>query len=887
MPLASGTKLGPYEIVAPVGAGGMGEVYRARDTRLSRSVAVKVLSGEVSANPDFRQRFEREARTISALQHPNICTLHDIGQQDGVDFLVLEFVEGETLDARLEKGPLPVEQALRYSAQIADALDKAHRLGIVHRDLKPGNIMLTRSGAKLLDFGLAQLQPQSSALSSPSTDVTMATQKLTAQGTLVGTFQYMSPEQLEGKEADHRSDIFALGAVIYEMATGKAAFAGKSRASLIAAIMSSEPAPISSIQPMTPPALDRVVKRCLAKDPDDRWQSAGDLSSELRWIAEGGSQAGVPAPGVPRRNKLDWRPWTVAAACAILALVAGLLYLRSGVESAASIHAYLPPPLGTNYFFSGDAAGFPVISKQGDQVAFVAVDQQARRLIWIRSLSNGTAYSLAGTEGAFFPFWSPDGKSVAYFAQGKLKRIPVSGGPPVDIADAPAPRGGNWGPNDTIIFAPATQAAIFSVSTSGGTPKPVTTIDTSRHTTHRWPYFLPDGKHFIYLAANHAKPHAQFDAIYVGSLDGKEDRLLTAVTSNAVPVPGYLLYLRGTTLVAQPFDLASATLKGDPVPVAQDVHYEEGNWRAVFDCASDGTLIYQSAVGTQGSQLLWFGRDGHLMGKLADVARYSELGLSPDGHKLAVSVGDPGSSIWVYDLPSGVPTRYTFAGNSDRSPIWSPDGKQIAFYRLQPPASNIFVVATGVAGTEKPLFTSDTLKWPTSWSPDGKFILFTENTVGLGVSVVPTSGDIKPQEFLPQKIDATEAVFSPDGHWVAYTSQESGRLEVYVTEFPGPRGKWQVSNNGGSEPRWRRDGKALFYWAADDTLTEAQVDAGGGQFRVNAIHPLFRVAMAVNHYGAPTYDVTPDGQRFIVNATTVPADQPLSVVTNWAASLGK
>ncbi|HEY1264649.1 MAG TPA: protein kinase, partial [Terriglobales bacterium] len=688
------------------------------------------------------------------LQHPNICTLHDIGQQDGLDYLVLEFVEGETLDARLTKGPLPVDQVLRYAGEIADALDKAHRLGIVHRDLKPANIMLTRSGAKLLDFGLAHLEPRSTALSPSATDVTLATQRLTAEGTLVGTFQYMSPEQLEGKEADHRSDIFALGAVIYEMATGKAAFAGTSRASLIAAIMTLEPAPVSSLQPMTPRALDRVVKRCLAKDADDRWQSAGDLASELKWIAEGGSQAGIPEPGVSVRRRKDWRPWAIAAGALALAMAGWLARFAASGKSPSSIHAFLPAPQNTAYFFGGDSGGPPVISPRGDLVAFVAADSHAVRQIWIRSLADGSAHALAGTESAYFPFWSPDGKWIGYFAQSKLKKISVNGSVPVDIADASGGRGGAWNSDDIIVFSPITQDALYSVPASGGSPRPVTKLDTSRHSTHRWPYFLPDGKHFLYLASSHLKPHAEFDAIYVASLDGKDNRLLTPSTSNAIAVPGYLLYIQGSTLMARPFDEASATLRGEPVPVTQNVRFEEGNWRGVFDCSADGTLVYQSAISSEGTQLTWYAHDGRVLGKLGDPDVYNNVRLSPNGKQLAVSIGDPNANIWVYEVNTGARIRYTYGGITDRSPVWSPDGKQLVFYRVQPPGSIIEVVTAGSAGADKQFFSSQSMKWPTSWSPDGKYLMFTESPVGQGISIVPTSGDKKVQEFLPKRLDA-------------------------------------------------------------------------------------------------------------------------------------
>ncbi len=887
MPLVSGSKLGPYEILAPLGAGGMGEVYRARDTRLERIVAIKILPSHLSSNPDFRQRFEREARAISALQHPNICTLHDIGQQDGIDFLVLEFVEGESLEQRLSRGPLPIDQVLRYSAEIADALDKAHRHGIVHRDLKPGNIMVTKSGTKLLDFGLAKLQVDSSALASALTEVTAADRKLTTEGSIVGTFQYMAPEQLEGNDADSRTDIFALGAVIYEMATSKAAFAGKSRASLIAAILSSDPPPISTLQPMTPPALDRVVKRCLAKDPDDRWQNAGDLASELKWIAEGGSQAGVPVPVTAHRKHRERWAWVTAAVFAILALTAGLLYFRNNQNPPKSSQAYLPPPDATSYFFTGDSAGFPVLSPQGDRLAFVATDERANRLIWIRSLADGSVRSLPGTDSASFPFWSYDGKNLGFFASGKLKRVALAGGSPVDIADVNNPRGGSWNQDDTIIFTASSQAPIVRVAASGGPVTSVTKIDQSRHTTHRWPFFLPDGKHFLYLAASHSKPHADLDEIYVASLDGKENRFLTISTSHAIAVPGYLLFLQDKALMAQPFDVSSALLKGEPIPVASGVHFEEGNWHGVFDCASDGTLVYQPDASTHGSQLVWYGRDGHVLGKLGELDQYRELRLSPDGHRLAVTIGDPGGSIWIYDLARGVRARYTFGGIGDRAGTWSPDGTQIAFSRSQGGGANIFVISSNAAGTEKPLFVADKLKRPTDWSPDGKHILFMQSPVGFGVWVLPLSGEIQPQPFLPPQITAFEAMFSPDGHWVAYASQESGRTEVYVTQFPGPNGKWQISNNGGRGPRWRRDGKAIFYWAEDHTLREAQVEMSGSHLQVNAVHPLFKVSMPDDPAGTTPYDVTADGQRFIVNTTSDVEDQPLTLITNWTSRLRK
>ena len=885
MTLESGTRLGPYEIVAPIGAGGMGEVYRARDTRLERTVAVKILPSHLSADAEARQRFEREARAISSLNHPNICTLYDVGHQEGVDYLVMEFLEGETLAARLGRGALPLDQFLKYAMDICEGLDRAHRGGVVHRDLKPGNVMLSKSGAKLMDFGLAK-QKSAAQAGHSSLEATLTTpagsHPLTAQGTVVGTFQYMSPEQVEGKEADARSDMFALGAVLYEMATGKRAFEGKTAASAMAAVLEREPAPISSVQPMTPPAMDRLVKTCLAKDPDDRWQTAHDVKLQLKHIAEGGSQTSAAAMLAPRRTRgWGWAGWAVAA---LLAVVAGAAWLgrREATSTRSSLQTFLPAPQGTTYFFNGDAAGFPVISPQGDKVAFVAVDEHGGRLLWVRSLVDGSVRSLPGTESPFLPFWSPDGKSLGFFSAGQMKRISLSGGAAVDIAPADNPRGGAWGVGDVILYTPATQSGMFSVPATGGTPKEITPLD-ARHTTYRWPYFLPDGKHFLYLAGSHTKPHAELDEIYVASVDGKDARRLTGTTSNAIAVPGYLLFLQGTALVAQPFDESSAKLSGEPTPVALNVHFEEGNWRGVFDASADGTLIYQALTGAQGSELIWYGRDGRVLSKLGEMDRYQELRLSPDGKSLAVAVGDPSSNVWVYDLERGLRTRFTFTGTSNRNPIWSPDGKQIAFSRGQ---TDLFVIGAHSAGTEGMLISSPSLKRPTDWSPDGKTMLLSEAPLGVGVSTMNVeSKEVK--EFLPRELSTTDAQFSPDGHWVAYTSLESGHVEVFVTQIPGPNGKWQISTNGGQEPRWRGDGKAIFYWSIDHTFMEAEVEPGAGQFSVRKVQPLFKAEMPMYPFGSPMYDVTRDGKRFIVNTASSVQDQPITVVTNWSERVKK
>src|SRR5882672_7715851 len=546
MAILPGRRLGPYEILSSVGAGGMGEVYRARDTRLDRIVAIKVLPTHLADRSELRDRFEREARTIASLNHPHICTLHDIGQQDGIDYLVMEYLEGETLAQRLQKGPLPLEQVLQYAIEIADALDKAHRKGVTHRDLKPGNIMVTKTGAKLLDFGLAKLR-QDVAPATPLSQLPTANDAITAQGTILGTLQYMAPEQLEGKEVDARTDIFAFGAVVYEMATGKRAFEGNSQASVIGAILRDDPPAVSSLRPMTPPALDRVVKRCLTKDPDDRWQSANDLANEVKWIAEGGAQAGEAGRGPAGSRRWERANWLLTATFLLLALAGGATWWQASNRR--------PPPM---YFHT--SVPFPAndlaLSPDGRMLAMVAYSAPANNyMLWTYEVGGQRPSSLDATQGATYPFWSPDGKFIGFFADGKLKKVEVSGGKVQVLCDAPNGRGGAWNRDGVIVFTPDGVGGLSRVSSLGGSPVEMTKPDTSRFEwSHRWPVFLPDGKHFLYLAANFSG-HLENNAIFLGSLDSQERRLLVSTSANAAySEPGYLVYLRDRTLVAQPFD---------------------------------------------------------------------------------------------------------------------------------------------------------------------------------------------------------------------------------------------------------------------------------------------------------------------------------------------
>src|ERR1022692_656625 len=576
MALTPGSKLGPYEIQSPLGAGGMGEVYRARDTRLDRTVAIKILPAHLSDNPEAKQRFDREARAVSSLNHPNICTLHDVGHQDGVDYLVMEFLEGETLADRLIKGPLSPAQVLKYGIEICEGLETAHKKGVVHRDLKPGNIMLTKSCAKLMDFGLAKAAP---SIASPSSSLTMTlstpagSHPLTAQGTVVGTFQYMSPEQVEGKEADARSDIFALGAVLYEMATGKRAFEGKTAASAMAAVLEREPAPISSVQPMIPPAFERLVKICLSKDPDERWQTAHDVKVQLKQIAEVGSQVSAPALTVTRRKHGNVWAWGLAAVLGIVAGVALVLAYVANHRDVRVLRVEVNPPDKMQFNLSGDHGGPAMISPDGRYIVFSAYGSAGAQL-YLRPLDSTSPQALPGTEGAMFPFWSPDSRSIAFFTDDKLKRIEVSGGTPVTICGSTLGRGGSWNQDGTIVAALSYNTGLSQVPASGGTPSPVTTIDGVHYSSHRWPWFLPDGKHFLYIAVKHNAPTSPETAVFFASLDGKENHLLLHTFSNAIYASGRLIFQRENSLVAQSFDPSSGKFSGEPQTLSANVQFD-------------------------------------------------------------------------------------------------------------------------------------------------------------------------------------------------------------------------------------------------------------------------------------------------------------------------
>lgn len=872
MRLAPATRLGPYEILQPIGAGGMGEVYRARDTRLERIVAVKILPPHLSSDPVLKQRFEREAKTISSLNHPHICTLYDVGQQDGVDFLVMECVEGEPLSKRLEKGPLPLEQVLKFGAQIADALDKAHRAGVVHRDLKPGNIMITPNGAKLLDFGLAK--PAAPASGMTLTAAATQTTPVTQEGMVVGTFQYMSPEQIEGKELDGRSDTFSLGAVLYEMLTGQRAFPGKSQLSVASAILEKEPAPISSLKPLTPPALDHAIHRCLAKDPEERWQTARDLALELKWIAETGSQTRTAVSSATNRQLSQGIAWAFVAVCllAMLAL-ARALWLRPATNVQPIRASLLPPP--NSSFLPYNFA----VSPDGRQLAFVALGPDGKTTLWVRALSGSGAQQLNGTEGAISPFWSPDSRQLGFFADRRLKTVDVASSAVQVLCDSYFAWGGSWNHEGTILFGPTLRGPLQRVSASGGTPAPVAKIMRQDSVqTDRWPFFLPDGRHFLYFSDWRGPSDPQGNGIYVGSLDAGQSKLISPeLKGNAVFASGHLLYVHGRMLMAQPFDADRLETTGAAIPLSgEELEERTSFWIFGFSASQNGVLVFQSATDSA-SRLVWYDQNGKELGQLPQVG-YKDPDLSPDGRFLAVSSDDDHNGkhfLRVFDLQRGTSTRLTDTGD-EHYPLWSRDGKRIA-YRSGGVTNETYEVPADGSGPPKILLKADFHAGPQDWSPDGRllFMTITEQKAFPSLEIYSPSD----QRVEPFAVDGAEAKLSPDGKWIAYNGPGSG---ILVERFPGHGGRIQVSAGVGAQPRWSHDGRQIFFIQPDRKLIAVSFDPNTGTAGPPRV--LFQTRIAAERIAQWQYTVAPDG-RFLINSLPANTAAPLTLITGWDVSL--
>jgi serine/threonine protein kinase/Tol biopolymer transport system component len=885
MALSSGTKLGPYEIQSALGAGGMGEVYRARDTRLDRTVAVKVLPTHLASDLNLRERFDREARTISSMSHPNICHLYDVGSQDGTIYLVMEYLEGETLADRLRKGALPLEQVLKYGIEICDGLEKAHKSGVVHRDLKPGNVMLTKSGAKLMDFGLAKpILSANSSNSGLTRALGASDHPLTTEGMLIGTFQYMSPEQVEGKEADARSDIFALGAVLYEMVTGKRAFEGKTPASTIAAILATDPPPMVKTQPLSPAALEATVKSCLEKDPDERLQTAHDVKLQLKWIKESPAAGHATGAFPAARKSWDRVGWLLAGLLLLLLIgTTAAWWVRGGeIPSAMYFNSSVPFP-----------AVYLALSPDGRTLALVAYSEQANKnQIWLHQVGGRGAAVLPGTEGGSYPFWSPDGRSIGFFAQSKLKTIEVSTGRSARVlCEAPFGRGGSWSKDGVILFTQDAWSGLVRISSSGGTPSVVTQPDAALfQVSHRWPMFLPDGRHFLYLACNFSG-RLDKNEIFVGSLDSAEKRPIVNSSTNAVYVdPGYLVYWRDNALVAQRFDLHSYSLTGEAHTITDAVQYFPQTNLAVFAVAGK-TLVAQTGGGNGmgKTQLTWFDRHGKELGAFGLPDRVANPKLSPDGRRVAVDQTDTDGrhvNIWIHDLANNSSTRIGFGPGLEQEAVWSPDGKQVIYTSNEKLFFSLYMKnSDGSGNTENVADFGKPQQAPWDWSRDGKNLLVQKDRELWYV----TLADRQTHPLVQTQWLVHNAQFSPDGKFVAYVTNETGNWEVYVSPFPGFGSRWQVSRGGGEEPRWRRDGKEIFYLAPDGKLMAADVKIGAG-FEAGAPAELFQThaRQPISAYDFFSYDVTADGQKFLVNTRVDTSNSaPLSVILNWSAEMEK
>ena len=887
MALTPGTKLGPYEIQSPLGAGGMGEVYRARDTRLDRIVAIKVLTCSVVTSPELKQRFEREARTISRLNHPHICTLYDVGHQDGTDFLVMEYLEGEPLAQRLNKGALALSDLLKIGIDILDGLEQAHRAGIVHRDLKPGNVMLTKGGAKLLDFGLAKPGVAGVSAGSASTPLFSAVMTisspnpqspLTSSGAIVGTLQYMAPEQFEGKEADARSDIFAFGAMLYEMATGKRPFAGKTQIKVVSAILEDDPPPVSQVHPGLPAGIDHVVRTCLKKLPEDRYQSAHDIAVELKWISQTPQER---AEQVPRFSKL----WTVAALF-LGALLGGLaIHFSSTTPPAQPVALAVLPSSGVTFNFSG-LYGPPALSPDGTHIVVVGSDSSGTRMLSLRSLDRTTLTPLPGTDGASYPFWSPDGKQIGFFTSNALKIVDVAGRSVIDLCTIEQGRGGTWNNRGDIVFGTRT-TGLFRVPVSGGTPVPLTRR-AAREANHRFPTFLPDGDHLAYVVQSPLLAQVQ-----VISLHDPRPAVLAGVISNVAFSQGRIFHVRADgTLLAQRFNFGRLSLEPDLEVITKPVGYDGQFNYAAFSVSPQGSIAYEEGSGSTANEVVWFDRAGKETGRLPAMANDTSVRISPNGDQL-LYIGTQGahSDVWVAQLTRGTRTRISLESEGGAFGIWSPDGHRVA-YKNGIGGDSIVVRTSDGLGSEQVVAKMQGDVLPRGWSADGNYIVFEHHADDPNSPGEVWVAPLKPGEaphLLLRNISSFGTDLSPDGKWLAYTSDESGRLEVYVIPFDPlatsanavATGRWQISTEGGCQPRWSPTGKELFFVnPPGTTLYVTSIKLDTGKLESITVRKLFDLAL---HPAWDFYDIGRDGRIYL--SRYVPRQgSTLTMFLNWRPS---
>jgi serine/threonine protein kinase/Tol biopolymer transport system component len=859
-PLLPGTRFGPYEITAPIAAGGMGEVYRARDSKLGRDVAIKVLPAALAGDAQYMARFEREAQVLASLNHPNIATVYGVEQ----GALVMELVEGANL-----RGPLPLEEAIPIARQIAVGLEAAHERGVTHRDLKPANIRITPAGVvKLLDFGLAKTTTElPPAISGEQPSPSPAA--MTLAGMILGTAAYMSPEQARGKPVDKRTDIWAFGVVLFEMLTGRPLFGGETITDTLASVVKDTPQ-LDALPADTPPRIRRLLNRCLRKDVQSRLRDIGEARVLLDEPDE--------VLAAPRRVRM---PWLAAGVAAIAALVIAALWLLHPAKEERTFRLSVLPPL-PNASFS--AISLPALSPDGRNLAFAA-GSEGKPQLWIRDLMALTARPLPGTEGAFDPFWSPDSRSVGFFVPGKLKAIAIAGGPAVTLCDAPDGRGGSWNRADVILFTPSFGAPLSRVAAAGGAATPVTTLnETAGETSHRFPWFLPDGRHFLFTVRS---GNPEKTAVYAGDLQSKERRFLIAAASNAVySPPGFLLFMRERTVMALAFDAASLRTTGDPFPAAEQVDYVQGNIQGQFSVSQNGVLAYNSGGGSLRSQLTWFDRGGKPLGTVGPPAIMQAAALSPDGATVAVDRLDAPLGtydLWLHELAHGNDSRFTFDPSNDMFPVWSPDGGRILFSSNRTGKYGLYQKAATGAGKEDLVYRMEGVTLPTGWSRD--FVIFSNTALKTGddIWVLPLAGDRKAFPFLQTEFSESDGKLSPDERWLAYDSNETGTQEVYVQTFPGKESKWQISAAGGTRPVWSRDGKELFYIAADNKMMATDVKSGA-EFEHGVARELFEVRMPPRGL----FDVSRDGKRFLILGPVEPeASAPMTLVINWNAGLKK
>lgn len=888
-----GQSISHYKILEKLGEGGMGVVYKAQDTRLNRTVALKFLPEHISASESDSTRFMQEAQAAASLNHPNICTIHGVEEADGKHFIVMEFVDGQMLEEK--KSSLSLKHALDIGIQIAEGLAAAHEKGIVHRDIKPENIMIRKDGrVQVMDFGLAKLRGAS---------------RLTKEGSTVGTAGYMSPEQVQGQETDHRSDIFSLGVLLYEMLTGQPPFKGVHETAISYEIVNVDSPPMSSLRPEIPPELDAIVLDCLEKDPKERTQAASQVALELkRYRRESSRQRASritaarpvarPQEGTTDEPKITygwpkktfrWIPSSIAVA---MTIVAGFLLFRSNESKLHSIQALIPAPDGTNFHSFGQYAGPVIISPDGRMLAFVSATGEGKTSLYLRPLNTGEARELPGTEGAYYPFWSNDSRWIAFFSAstGKLKKVDIAGNPPVTICDAPNGRGGSWGSKNMIVIAPQATGPLFAVSSEGGTPVAITSVDSSRNeSSQRWPQFLPDGEHFLYFSRTASfGAEAEGDAIMAGSLGGNPPKFIVSSSSNATYASGYLLYMRGSSLLAQSFDVGNVSLSGDAESVAEGIINDPGFSLGVFSVSTNGILAYQTGVGLAGARMVIVDRQGKPLKYIGNIIEHFWQRISPDETRVVMGIFEPKSrtqNLWMYDLSRDVRTRFTSGLTADVWPIWSPDGKSVAYTSGTGRRTTIRIRPATGSGNDRVLLQSEAFVQLTDWSRDGKTLClmqFNPQTQG-DIFLQSLDSDKEPREFLRTVYNEGEGRFSPDGKWIAYSSNETGLYEVYLQPFPGPGPAIKVSTGGGYSPGWRGDGRELFYISNDNKMMSAEIRFTGSIVTIGKVLELFARTPIME-----AYDVFSDGRRFLINRLIEPTEtNPVTIVVNWTEKLKK